>query len=315
MLLVSAIVLSTSTYAWFSAGAAVSVEQITANVTHTDGSVVIRAADLSGMTEAQLTAAGLTAADVDWTSDLKQDVIDYLFGQESQTNFVKPGNLVPITVDPGTATETSGIYSGTMYNRSGTFSSELFDHDNDEADTEVAVKSPRLPVYKLVTGANGSGSGNYLTYQFTIWAKADCEVTLTPTFNSGKNFLFGAVNVDGNTYIYNANASTYVPVKASQTIRDIDRDGIIESADYSSSTGEGDNIATYNVTSTALENKTVSSRSSGAITLDFDSAGAVSGNGGTKTVTVYIWAEGQQADCSGACDPSTASFSFAAIKA
>jgi hypothetical protein len=305
MLLVSAIVLSTSTYAWFSAGAAVSVEKITASVQNTDGSL-------------QVSATG--AAD-SWGDILEQSTIEALFAstQEGAADFIKPTNLIPITVNPGTATSTNGVYEGNFYTRTGTFSSELFDDNGDKNDDNVAAenKTPDVPVFKLITGANNTGNdgksgqnptNRYLTYKFYIKANADCSATLTPTFITGKNFLLGAVIVDGKAYIYsNDNTVTYVPVQASKTIRDIDRDGII-TAD--------DNIADLNVVSGALETNTVRTLGGTSdITLDFDSAGTVTGNGGQKTVTVIIWAEGQQAACAGACDASSASFSFAAVKA
>jgi len=302
MLLVSAIVLSTSTYAWFSAGAAVSVEKITASVQKTDGSILISA----------------TGAENTWGYTLETATITALFNNASETDYVNPTSLVPVSVMPGTAisgadgTFDNASGTGTAFSMvKGTFTSDFLDHDGDESAT-----TEDIPVYKLVTGtANDDTAGKYLTYKFYIKADAACSVTLTPTFTTGKNFVLGSVEVDSKTYVYsNANTISYKPVKASISgVYDVNKDGIISDGNYDHSdptgTGVGDNIATINPVGSSIlydEVKTLGGTSN--ITLTYAAAG-------TKTITVKIWAEGQQASCAGACEASTATFSFAATRA
>jgi biopolymer transport protein ExbD len=80
MLLVSAIVLSTSTYAWFSAGATVSVAQVQATVQNTDGSIQIAA------TNGESTVWGQSVT------------LEELQAQTSTNHFSTA--LVPVSVDP-----------------------------------------------------------------------------------------------------------------------------------------------------------------------------------------------------------------------
>lgn len=86
MLIVSAIALSSATYAWFSSGNAVGVDQIQATVSNSDGSILISA---TGAAETWKTQLSLT--------DLQSNASNRL-----------PATLVPVSVTMGTTPQIIG---------------------------------------------------------------------------------------------------------------------------------------------------------------------------------------------------------------
>lgn len=250
MLVVSAIVLSTSTYAWFSAGSTVSVEQLTASVQNTDGSIEIAAAS-TGPWSNIVTASAL------------QDISTNLF----------PAQLVPVSVTPATPLIVAGGLTETTY-----------DHDENAATPAVAVNS---------FSATGAATAGYL--KATIYvraAQAGTTATLTATFASGQTFLFGMVR-SGSTYKHLGNG-TYSPIAATTAadLLDTNNDDIISATEGGTSVGS-------ELSTTA---------STDTLTLTFTNANDV------VAVDIYIWAEGQEASCSGAIAASQASIDVSIVK-
>lgn len=92
MLIVSAIVLTSATYAWFATNTTVSVEEVQASVSNTDGSILI-------------SEDGLT-----WRTSLTKDQLAGVAGNSFATNFT------PISVDPESMSIVGGSISAGMFN-------------------------------------------------------------------------------------------------------------------------------------------------------------------------------------------------------
>ncbi|GEM_PF-4181105 len=257
MLLVSAIVLSTSTYAWFSAGASVSVDSITAEITQTDGSIEISANNST------------------WGSSIGLDDLKAV-----------AGNALAYTGDPvnGGATQVTNL--ATVSGIPTT---------NGMASFVPASLTSASGVNTITsTAATTLAAGKYVFYKFYVRAAdAATKVTVTPHFSvtGDKNFVIGAVSVAGSApkFYGNADNLTYNPLKASQAVVDSNNDCIITTADS-------------------------------GVTVDDQILTAVTTSGGTFTdvtpgtdgiaVSVWIWAEGQEASCTGAVSGLSGSFSF-----
>jgi hypothetical protein len=255
MLLVSAIVLSTSTYAWFSAGATVSVGDITATIEQTDGSIEISADNTNWGS-----SIGLT--------ELKAVAGNALF-YEGTATATKVANLTPVSATPGTGSMTF-VNASLAGNADGT---------NTVTSTTTAAVA----------------DGKYVYYSFYIKAgNADTEVTITPNFtvSGDKNFVLGAVSVDGGAAaVYGSSSSvTYLPMTAGKTAVDSDANCIIDSSDASAGVPSG-TLGTQ-VTSNGTAFTDVKPGTSGI------------------QVKVWIWAEGQQADCAGSVSGLSGTFAF-----
>lgn len=248
MLLVSAIVLSTSTYAWFSAGAAVSVGEITATIQETDGSIKVCATN--------------SQTESDWGDTLSTAAI------QAVSTYSFPEYISPISCQPA-ATPT--FISGSL----------------------TSSESNGVVTQSLATGTNVAGK--YTKYSFFLKAgAAGTRAQIVPAFTTTLNYVMGLVVVGDQSAVFSANNTiTYNPITNNNTtLTDTDKDGIISTTEGSSSVGSA--VTTGGTSMAAPFQVTFAS------TTD------------VKQVDVYIWAEGQQASCTGSPVAGTASFSFTA---
>lgn len=250
MLVVSAIVLTSSTYAWFASNATATVSDISATVTNNNGSLTVAASGTYAANEIKKTA--ITASDYD-------------FGRTSNTL-----NPVSMSMDSG---------------------APLFNKVSFEEGA-----------FTNITGA--AENADYITYQFKAeyvnGADKTATIEISPSFTRGADFLYGIVKVTANntaTYYFYNSADSYEPVKSmtSSSVVDTNGNSIIDSGD----TGyvQGDMGVTTGAT-IAESGKAVT-----LMTVDAQTTAEA-------TVDVYIWAEGQDAQCQGTVNASSAAFNF-----
>ena len=99
-------------------------------------------------------------------------------------------------------------------------------------------------------------------------------------------FIYGAIFEDDNTTnykVYNTASRTYVPVLQATAGIDVDTDGIMESTDTLT-----DGATPYN----ALAAEAVTTSTSDVVSLSLSADQP-------KTITLYVWAEGNDALCVG----------------
>jgi hypothetical protein len=245
MLLVSAIVLSTSTYAWFSAGATVSANDITASITQSDGSIEISADNATW-------GSSVTAA------DLKAVAGNAMYDTTSNTiTATKVSNLATLSANP--------VLSNGNFSTFSFVPASLTSNNGTNTVTSSAA----------VTLTDGK----YVFYKLYVRAgDANTQVTVTPSFSvSGdKTFVIGAVAIGSDVKYYGSSDEiSYYPLKASQSVVDSNNDCIITTAD--TDVAVGTQIGTQ-------------------ITTEGGSFTITPGTTGTA-ISVWIWAEGQEASC------------------
>lgn len=260
MLMVSAIVLTSSTYAWFATSSAASVDKISAQVTNNSGSLTVQAvvngtpgAKKTTLTSSDYAAAGLTS------------------------------NLQPVTLyidDQGAVNVNKVSYNATEF-----------------SGFTAATKNSEYLYYEFnaeyINGANEDPTNITTT-----------DVKITPTFaiDNAAQFLYGllAITVDDVTtyYVYNASGS-YVPLKSlSNTVTDNGSSAnIVDENDDGYSVGD---------MATVITDKATAKNSGDAFTL----MSVDSGTTKTAKIAVYVWAEGQDAQCSGTVNAASCGFSF-----
>jgi len=247
MLVVSAIALSSATFAWFSAGTQVAVQQVSASIGNNDGSLLI--------------SADNSTFDYEVTTD---DLLAYtpnIFPMESGSEVTNGGTFTPVSVNPTTGSVVGGSIDGTTH---------------------------------FFTSA--AATGGYVKYSF--WLKATTampNVTITPTFTRGQPFVYAAVVPStGSTVVLGTAADSYFPVvKTGISKLDVNSNDIYDVPD-SPAVGDLGSQVTASGTDTAL---TVSLAAGVAFKVD-----------------VYVWAEGNDADCSGPVSSQVASLSFIIVK-
>jgi len=234
MLIVSAVVLTSATYAWFQASHEATVAKVTAVASGADaGSVQVSANSSSGWT------TSLSAADLGYSADVTLD---------------------PADVNP--ASSMSNIYAmdfdGTNYTR---------------------------------------GNGSILQYTWyvrSLHAESGKSITIPVSFSSG-TCIYGAIAVDGtlvtnggSTAVWGPASDSYVSLGTCTAATDGNSGtaGIVESGEETT----GSLGATVTVNSVA------------SITAAAD--------GSAHTITVYVWAAGQDSDCVGSVSISDAGFTF-----
>lgn len=247
MLVVSAIALSSATYAWFSAGTQVAVQQVAASIGNNDGSLLI--------------SADNTLYDYEVTT---ADLLGYaanIFPTVSGTEVTDGGTFTPVSINPLTGSVIGGSIDGTSH---------------------------------IFTSA--AATGGYVKYSF--WLKATTampNVTVTPTFTRGQPFVYAAiVPASGSPVVLGTAADSYFPViKTGISKLDVNSNDIYDVPD---SPAVGDLGAQVTASGTDTD-VTVSLAANTAYKLD-----------------VYVWAEGNDADCSGPVSSQVASLSFTIVK-
>lgn len=253
MLIVSAIVLTSSTYAWFATNSGATVGQISASVANNDGSLQIKASESA--------AAGAT-----WKTGLVST--DF-------TGLPSAFNPVSMAMVSGAPSFYSVNYDGTMFKASG----------SDTASVNV----------------------DYMKYGFDVQyinASADQpNIRITPTWSDTSDFCYALVKVaSGSTttfYMFQS-AGSYVPVTGlNGDITDTKGSGasvdIIDSADVGFANAATGNYASVTSINSG-DNIDIQALASDTTSIDVD---------------VYIWAEGQDAQCSGTTASGSATLSFA----
>jgi hypothetical protein len=282
MLVVSAIVLTSSTYAWFSTSSSAAVGSISATITNNTGNLKVRAAGTSAKNTVPKTA--LTDADYYLSRDItEQNPLPTGKTQVYQT-------LTPVSLSMS-ATETNGV---TTY----------------------------APVFKILqydgtyyTSCNNAAGSEYTSYSFDIiyenGTTVDDVIRLTPTFtaNSTTNpFTYGliAITVDGSTTYYITDNTGYTPVTAI-TAGYPDPDHAGEYLSQVKDTGTYNDILDSNDTGTWTAGSLTGTTVIPQTGIEID---GTHGTTTTANVTVYVWAEGQDAQCTGIVDGQSTYFAF-----
>lgn len=249
MLVVSAIVLTSSTYAWFASNSSASVSNISATVTNNDGSLQVMATDSAAAGAVWKTAIVAT----DYTG--------------------LPSALHPVSMN---------INSG-----SPTFYKVTYDGQN------------------FTAGSAGASNTDYLVYGFDVkytnGGDSAATINVTPTWGDTSNFCYALIQLTagGTTTNYIlASAGSYTAVtNVTGTIDD----------------STGATAAVIDATDDGYANATMGAALGGATTTTSGTAltfSAAASTATTANVKVYIWAEGQDANCTGTVNSESAQISF-----
>jgi len=246
MLVVSAILLTSSTYAWFQASHNATVDIVKSGVQ----------GELAGNVLVKATREGAK----DWDTSLTNE--DLYGTTQSKT-------LSPLDIDP-----TGGSVSTLKY--------ADFDTQN----------------YEVKTGSSTS----YLTYSWKVKAvnaAAGTNILIPVSFTSG-SFGYGVVAVDGNLWrtngtsgdvvVWGPASGSYYPLGTCTKATDA-TGGTAGVIDAGEETGTGTISAT-------------------AVTVNADNVEISVSAASEHTITVYVWAEGQDTDCVGSGSISDVGFSF-----
>lgn len=255
MLIVSAIVLTSSTYAWFATNSSASVDTMSANVANNDGSLQIRAAEGAAGTARWKTS--LTSADYTGI----------------------PNNLNPVSMAmvSGAPSFYIAAYDGTKFTATGS--------------------------------GNASVNSDYIKYGFDVQyvngGATTPTITITPSWSDTSDFCYAIVKVAANStttyYLFDASGS-YTPItavngdiidnKTADTPIDVIDDGDTN-GDINASKGGFTGATKWSTAGISAIEVTAAANTTTAIDVD-----------------VYIWAEGQDEDCSGTTAAGTATMSF-----
>lgn len=258
MLVVSAIVLTSSTYAWFSTSSSSSVAAINASVNNNAGSLRIAATGDNAATA----SAGIYKTEITAT--------DY-------TNLAEALRPVSMSING--------------------------------ADTPQFNKVA-YDAAKFDTFAAATANTEYLTYQFTAeyvnGTAAAKTINITPTFTpNAKLFTYGLLSItaDGVTTNYFFNGSSgYTPVAAMTADEVLDTNGnaIIDAEDTGYAASDMGSYASATVAT-----------SGSAMTLMSVDAGTTE----TAIINVYVWAEGNDPQCTGNVNAESSGFAFGLAEA
>ncbi len=264
MLVVSAIVLTSATYAWFAASSTASVGTMSTAVANNDGSLQVKATISAAGTPAWKTA--LTAADYSGYAT----------------------TLTPVSMSIANVADGPSFY-------------------------KVAYDGVS---FSVAEDTNGTAT-DFMTYGFDVQyvnaaGGAAKTFKIVPTWADTSNFCYALIKVEcgSTTKYYMLGGNSYVPVTAiaaGTTITDGKGESaavdIIDSADTNHTNATMGSISSD-----------VNQIASSANTVTFNAAaGGESGVTTTASVTVWIWAEGQDAQCSGTTAAGAASLTFAIV--
>lgn len=273
MLVVSAIVLTSSTYAWFSANDNAKVEGISASVSNSNGTITLTPKGTNKKTSEPSVAL-------------------------SNANWYLPTSLQPVSM--------SASASGLM---APNFKKVNFDGVTYSGLADAAGGS--------ATTATAAASEDYVKYSFTVNHKnagdEDATITMTikPSFTN-TTYVYGMVVIDSATasedqaIVFSVNANSYYPLLSL---------GTGSSAKISENTSSPNSIvdttdtlvgggAVVSGTHIGSDAQTVTSTNTN-VTLTSPHGGTAASAGTDWDVTVYLWAEGQDADCTGSASSNT----------
>lgn len=284
MLLVSAIVLTSATYAWFASNDSASVAGIKASVTNTDGNLRVKA---SGDYALSTATWGNAVLATDYDSTLLPTVLKPVsFRMKTNPTFTNQIEETPIKV----------TYDGVTFG----------------------------PATAVTTAGT---TCDFLKYSFDVDFKTNDDtgsgktVTLTPGTpdRGGSNFIYFYVetNVGGTKNGYWYGSDKYEPViqaiSSGSTLPDDSRDAVlgkgtqVNSVEYS---GADTGAASYVGTMIEAGTPSAITLGTGIKATKDATTGAVTQGTLQATVTVYIWAEGNDLDCTGSASAKDANISF-----
>lgn len=240
MLMVSAIVLTSSTYAWFATGTTAKVSNISATVANTAGNI-------------QISANG-----TDYSTAL-----DYSDFSGISGNFM-PTSFSPVSFNP----DAKSFIAGSI-----------------EQDATVGSATEGKFVFDPTTVSDGSSY--YVMINIYIKSDVNCNVKITPNMTGTTyDFIYAALyDAEGNYNIYNKTSSRgYTPVVSAIKGVDVNGNAIMDAND----TLADGTTTTYNGLGSAPVSATAD-----ALTIALTA-------GNPKTVTLYVWAEGNDQACAGA---------------
>lgn len=286
MLIVSAMVLTSATYAWFASGTKASVGEIKASVSKSDGTLLV-ATDLTANSGAGNWKTDLTYAD--W-----QNVTGNVGVPTTNAGAQVPTELHPISVAFTNDAVSSKIAGG--------------------ISQDTTTGSATYGQYKFA--ATGNATTNYIDLTFYVKATSACVVDVEPTFNNGSvAYIYGAITSNGsgaaatsttaavtavNSVICGDSAGYYpVVVNNGVAVDNNTRNSIVDTAEDDSTNP----ILGSQVTPSAANS-----------TLKFVITEAMAAADQYVTVHIYIWAEGQHASCTGNASAGTASMSLSLTK-
>jgi len=256
MLVVSAIALSSATFAWFSAGTTVSAGQLSASITNNDGSLVITADNPTNN---------------NWKTNL--DATDIIGSTTA-------GNILPSGMTVGTPT--AGVFTPITVEWSAASVTPL------AGQVTIGATAP----YTHTVAASGNATGGFLKY--TVWVKTstNTNIKLTPYFANTVPFVYGGVILGSQKVLLGADGDSYYPL-ANGSVSGTDSNGndVLDSSDIGFQTsylGEKQTVSASSVITTTV---------------------AIVANTPTP-ITVYMWAEGQDTNCSGAIGTATGTVSL-----
>ncbi len=326
MLLVSAVVLTSATYAWFAAGSKADIDQIKAKVTAGDGTLQI--------------ATITTGNDANWGISLPYTAwlnsngtcIDGSWGANTTSTSVINGEtvttqnetvLVPISYDIASG-------RGTANTKKGHLTQILSSTDANWADGANNKK------FNFVTGDSVTNSGtnpDYIDLKFYVRSSTPCTITIAPSWNSGADFIYGAVTAapaytsttdaaaaaaaggynETNvlTAVHSTSSTGYIPVvnspSGANAITKLDSQtfGYIDATED----GNTDTILKQGANATITPDN-------GNVTFAYtaDMAAGDSGNGTAVECHMIIWAEGQDPTCTGTVSTYLANMSVTLTK-
>lgn len=247
MLVVSAIVLTSSTYAWFATGTTAKVSGISAYVSNESGNITI------------------SADGTEYSTSL-----EYAKFQGQAGNFT-PGTFQPVSFDP----INQAFIAGSIRQQ---------DDDPDNALTYGKL------LFEPSVATNDSSK--FIKMKVYVKSSVDCTVNVAADMaGSTYQFIYAAVYEDDNTSnykVYNTASRTYVPVLQAKAGIDVDTNGIMEKSIDKLADGTGD----YD---SALATDAVASTTSDVVSISLT-------KDTPKTITLYVWAEGNDKLCVGSID-------------
>ncbi len=246
MLMVSAIVLTSSTYAWFATGTTAKVSNISATVANTAGNIQI------------------SANDKDYSTSLDYSAFSGISG-----NFM-PGNFSPVSFNPAGKSFIAGSI--------------------EQDDTPGSTTEGK---FIFEPTAVSDGSSYYVMINVYVKSDVDCNVKITPNMTgSTYDFIYSALfDQAGNYKVYNKTAGRgYTPVVSAVKGVDVNGNAIMDASD----TLADGTTTTYNgLAQSAITSESVVDGSVAPLTVALKA-------GVPQTVTLYVWAEGNDQACSGA---------------
>ncbi|MBQ6930695.1 MAG: hypothetical protein IJN38_01055 [Clostridia bacterium] len=240
MLMVSAIVLTSSTYAWFATGTTAKVSNISATVANTAGNI-------------QISANG-----TDYSTSLDYSDFDGVAG-----NF-RPGNFSPVSFNPSAKSFIAGSIKQDDVEGSATLGKFVF--------TPTSVSD---------------GSSYYIMLNVYLKSDINCNVSITPNMTgSTYDFIYSALfDAEGNYKVYNKTSSRgYTPVVGAVAGVDTNGNAIMDA---------NDTLADGTTTAYTTNLGAAVSATADALVVSLTA-------NQPKTVTLYVWAEGNDIACSGA---------------